>query len=316
MNATNFLTTNLQFMIVTTNRPGWFSISNTPYIDVQAGTCLDVSGLTNWISGKQGEFAVSANQTLMGAGFIRGDITVLNSGKLVAGDTLTPNGHLVLSNAVPNNGSLTFSPQATTLTLSNAATTWIRLQRSLNPQNSKIIATNFIYGGTLNVTNGGATALRTGDPVYTGDSFTLFSIPANGGTRSGTFNGGVNLPIQDWETNAAVTYVTNFTYTWNNTLGTDGKITATVATNIIPLTGFNTTPTNITRVVYSNTLMSLSWPDDHTGWRLENQTNTLAVGVKSFASNWFTVSGSQFTNRVFVPIVRTNPTVFYRMATP
>jgi hypothetical protein len=37
------------------------------------------------------------------------------------------------------------------------------------------------------------------------------------------------------------------------------------------------------------------------------------VGVKLYSSNWFDVPGSTSTNQVIIPLVKTNPTVFYRM---
>jgi len=43
--------------------------------------------------------------------------------------------------------------------------------------------------------------------------------------------------------------------------------------------GVNTAPTNITAVVSGNTL-TLSWPADHTGWRLQAQTNSLNHGFE------------------------------------
>jgi hypothetical protein len=57
----------------------------------------------------------------------------------------------------------------------------------------------------------------------------------------------------------------------------------------------------------------LSWPADHTGWRLEIQTDTLAQGI---GTNWVTFSGSSATNQVVVPISQTNGAVFFRMVYP
>ncbi len=59
--------------------------------------------------------------------------------------------------------------------------------------------------------------------------------------------------------------------------------------------------------------LTLSWPSDHTGWRLQVQTNDLSAGLRT---NWFDVSGSITTNQVIIPIGQTNGSVFYRMAYP
>ena len=74
----------------------------------------------------------------------------------------------------------------------------------------------------------------------------------------------------------------------------------------------NTTPTNITAVV-SGTNYNLSWPADHTGWRLLVQTNALSVGL---STNWSTWPGSAATNAVSVPISPANPAVFLRLVYP
>jgi hypothetical protein len=87
-------------------------------------------------------------------------------------------------------------------------------------------------------------------------------------------------------------------------------VTATLAINgntvfFIPT---STTRPNMTGGVVANQLM-LSWPQDHTGWRLQMQTNNLGT-------NWFSVSGSQGTNRMLFPIMTTNGSAFFRLVYP
>jgi alpha-L-rhamnosidase len=73
-----------------------------------------------------------------------------------------------------------------------------------------------------------------------------------------------------------------------------------------------TNPTNLLFQVSGNTLR-LDWPGDHTGWRLQVQTNYLNIGI---GTNWFDVPGSTATNHVFLPIDTANSSVFYRLAYP
>ena len=73
-----------------------------------------------------------------------------------------------------------------------------------------------------------------------------------------------------------------------------------------------TNPTNITVQVVAN-LLKLSWPGDHTGWRLQVQTNDLNVGL---GTNWSDVSGSAATNQMFFPINPAQGGVFYRLLYP
>ena len=81
--------------------------------------------------------------------------------------------------------------------------------------------------------------------------------------------------------------------------------TATVATNA---------PTLARSVSDGN--LNLSWPSDHIGWRLLEQTNHLPAGISLNTNDWSTVAGSAGTNQVSIPIDTTMPTEFYRMVYP
>jgi hypothetical protein len=61
------------------------------------------------------------------------------------------------------------------------------------------------------------------------------------------------------------------------------------------------------------TNLVLSWPADHTGWRLEGQTNSPTAGI---STNWAIFTGSALTNLISVPIARTNGSVFFRLIYP
>lgn len=56
--------------------------------------------------------------------------------------------------------------------------------------------------------------------------------------------------------------------------------------------------------------LTLSWPSDHTGWSLQTQTNSRALGLRT---NWFNVTGSTVTNQMIIPVSAAEPTVFYRL---
>jgi hypothetical protein len=71
-------------------------------------------------------------------------------------------------------------------------------------------------------------------------------------------------------------------------------------------------PTNITAVASGNTL-TLFWPADHLGWRLQVQTNALHLGL---GTNWATVPGSELVTSTNLPINPAHGTVLYRMVYP
>ena len=70
----------------------------------------------------------------------------------------------------------------------------------------------------------------------------------------------------------------------------------------------STTPTQCTAPLNSGQLQ-LSWPADHTGWRLQSQTNLLGT-------NWVTVANSSGTNQMLIPISPANGSVFFQLVYP
>ena len=73
-----------------------------------------------------------------------------------------------------------------------------------------------------------------------------------------------------------------------------------------------TNPTNIV-VQVTGTNLTLNWPADHIGWRLEVQTNDLTQGL---GTNWVEVVGAAATNQMTIPLDPANGSVFYRMIYP
>jgi len=171
-----------------------------------------------------------------------------------------------------------------TLTVSGSAVVNGTVNMDLNRTNSdRLTAASFSgSGATLNVNNLGAT-------LRTGDTFKLFS------SAIGVF-AAVNLPTVD--------ATGQIPYVWQNNLAVNGTITV--------LSGLSTNSPVLTNTTGPTTL-TLNWPSTHLGWTLQAQTNSLSVGL---GTNWFAVAGSTTNNSATVPIVKTNPTVFYRLNLP
>lgn len=146
-------------------------------------------------------------------------------------------------------------------------------------------------------------------------------------------NGNLTMNANDIYINRIATNLANGTYTlmtytgtFNGSLGTVtllGPAGPNVTLNhvtgsspkrieLVVTGGVNTTPINVGTTTAGNQ-MTLTWPSDHIGWRLQAQTNSLATGL---ATTWFNVAGSQLTNQVTVPLNPANPTVFYRLIYP
>jgi hypothetical protein len=63
----------------------------------------------------------------------------------------------------------------------------------------------------------------------------------------------------------------------------------------------------------TGSILNLSWPTNHLGWRLQVQTNGLTTGL---GTNWIDVAGSTMTNAVTLPVDANNGSVFYRLIYP
>ena len=56
--------------------------------------------------------------------------------------------------------------------------------------------------------------------------------------------------------------------------------------------------------------IQFTWPQDHTGWSLQVQTNSLNAGI---GTNWVTLPSSAVTNQMSFPINPTQDSVFFRL---
>ncbi len=121
----------------------------------------------------------------------------------------------------------------------------------------------------------------------------------NATTLSATLNY-ANVPAS-WNSNQLELIVTN-------AYGTTNVFFNLSLTNTV-----NLHPTNILFSVTGGNQLTLSWPADHTGWRLQAQTNSLSVGINT---NWSTVPNSTNVNQVTIPMNLTNGSVFYRLIYP
>jgi len=175
------------------------------------------------------------------------------------------------------------------LTLAANSVVTMELNRTnAGATNDMIVAGSIVpNGATLNVTN-------LGSDLIDNDTFKLFNQPVSGFAT-------IVLPSTD-STGAS-------TYVWKTNLDVDGSITL-VSGGASPV---NTTPANLAFQV-SGGQITLSWPADHTGWRLQAQTNAPGVGLNS--TNWYDVVGASSTDTVTIPINPTNGPVFYRMIYP
>jgi autotransporter-associated beta strand protein len=109
-------------------------------------------------------------------------------------------------------------------------------------------------------------------------------------------------------TNSGLLNGTNYFYVVSSTnISGESANSAQVAARPTSLT-----PANVAFNVGGGQLQ-LNWPADHTGWRLQSQTNASGVGL---STNWTTVPASTNASQYSVPIASTNGNVFFRLVYP
>jgi hypothetical protein len=59
--------------------------------------------------------------------------------------------------------------------------------------------------------------------------------------------------------------------------------------------------------------LQFNWPADHTGWKLQAQTNAPGSGL---GTNWVPFASSSGTNQLWLPIDPMNGSVFFRLVYP
>jgi len=74
-------------------------------------------------------------------------------------------------------------------------------------------------------------------------------------------------------------------------------------------------PTNLVWNLTGTNLL-LSWPADHTGWRLLMQTNHLDSGISRNTNDWTAVPASELTNNLWLPIDQVKHAGFYKLSFP
>jgi hypothetical protein len=216
-------------------------------------------------------FQLGAGQTLMGNGTVNGSNIVFGSGAQLAAGFVASN-----TFTLTINGNLTLQPGSTDV---------VKVRKTTSLTNDIVTGlTSVTLGGTLIVTNVGPNALAAGDAIP------LFSAAA--------YN------VGSFTTNNIIPATPGIGLGWDlSTLGIDGTL------RVISTATVNPNPTNIVFSI-SGGQLTLQWPQDHTGWTLQAQTNSLSTGI---SNNWSAVSGSTTTNQMVVPINPANPTVFYRL---
>jgi fibronectin-binding autotransporter adhesin len=238
---------------------------------------LTLAGTNNYTGG-----TTNFGGTLLVNGVISTNVVIVTGGAL--------GGSGVIRGPVTVQSGGTLSPGAilgatSALTISNnlnlSGTTFLALNPAAGTNDLIRGLTTVTYGGTLSLTN-------LGGSLSSNSVFKLFNAAGYSGAFT-DISPALPAPGFAWDT---------------NTLTTDGTLRIVQTAS--------STPTNINFQMSGNQL-TLSWPTNYTGWRLQTQTNNLAAGL---GTNWVDVPGSTLTNQETFTIDPASGAIFYRMVFP
>jgi hypothetical protein len=293
------------------NRLGWVataSVSSLP------GNAIDGNAGTRWTTGVS-----QANgqwfQVDMGLANTFSQIVLDATGS--SGDY--PRGYLVnISNDGVNWGSVVTngngSSAVTTINFSSPqAARYIRVTQTGSTSGWWSIHEFNVFG-----VNGTAPAAPTGLTAIAGDGqATLTWAAASGATgynlKRSTTNGGTytiivsNLPTLIY-TNTTLANGTLYYFVVSATNST-GESSNSVLASARPVSLISPQ----VNFAASGGQMQFAWPQDHTGWSLQAQTNSLGAGL---GKNWVTVPNSKTTNQMTLPMDLTSGCIFFRLVYP
>jgi len=203
--------------------------------------------------------------------------TTVSAGALGGSGTIA--GPVVVSagaTLAPGDGAAGTLTLGGTLSLASASQTLFQLNATNNSSGSLAVG-SITYGGTLVLQN-------VGGSLTAGQTFTVVTA----GSYAGSFS-------------SVVSQTPGQIVTWDiSKLAVNGTVKVLTAT---------ATQVAIEAVVSGGNI-NLSWPASQIGWQLQEQTNSLTVGL---STNWVVVPGSTVTNQLSIPVGGVG-SMFFRLA--
>ncbi len=262
---------------------GSFPVAGTTYSIGANGQNATFAGTIS-----NGLDTVSINKVGSGIWYLNGNNTYTGA-TTVSGGTLAGVGSI--ASPLTLGASATLAPGASptttgTFTVSNSASIQGPVVLKLNQAGIATSNDEVAVTGTLTV-SGPLVVNSIGGTLVNGTTFHLFNQAVTGFSS-------ITLPTGGGA------------YSWATNLAVDGSIKLLSGGTV------SLAPVRLTTSL-SGGVLSISWPADHLGWKLETETNTLSVGI---SSNWVVVPGSTTVTNVPVNVDPTAPTVFYRLVSP
>lgn len=175
---------------------------------------------------------------------------------------------------------------------------------ALNPAEIASFVTPLAAPTGLTATRGDAQVALTWNAAPVANGYNLKRSTISGGPYNMV---GTNVPGLNF-TDTGVANGTRYYYVATTT-NTVTESANSVQVSALPVSA---TPTQL-NLTFNGGQLLFTWPQDHTGWQLQVQTNSVAVGL---GSNWFTVPNSAITNQFLMPFDLSSGSIFFRLLSP
>ena len=218
---------------------------------------------------------------------------------------------------VGTNSAMTLKPSS----LGNTTTNYIGKSQYADPYLNGLVDEFRIYGGALSAGDVASLvtplAAPTNFTATAGDGQVALSWNASANATSyqllrSLTNGGAYSQIATLTTtnftDPGLLDGTNYFYV----VKAANSVSVSAASAQVSVRPVSLTAPQLNFIVGSSQLQ-FSWPADHTGWRLQSQTNTLTTGL---GANWFDVAGANTTNAVTLPVNFNSGDAFFRLIYP
>ena len=239
-------------------------------------------------------YALGTNTTKLA---VVGTLTLGGTNNIFAGSGFTNGIYTVMTYTGSLNGSLPVlgtKPPGYNYTIYNSAA-----GGQINLNVTLLAPTNLVAAGTNLLNN------LKWNSVAGANTYNLKRGTTTGGPYPTIYSGLTATNYAD----ANVTNAVNYFYVVT-AVGAGGESSNSLQAIAAPLP--SNQPTNILAQT-SGGQLQLSWPQDHLGWRLQIQTNSLSAGI---STNWATVANSTNVMQTNIVINPTNGAVFLRLVYP
>ncbi|MEI6078079.1 MAG: autotransporter-associated beta strand repeat-containing protein [Verrucomicrobiota bacterium] len=233
-----------------------------------------------------------------------------------SGSTTVSNGTLEVDGSLSGTGAVTVNAGATlTGTGAIAGPVTIAAGGTLSP-GSLTVTTNatLAIGNTLQLSGTNIMDVNKTGTTFTSDRITAITSLTLGGTLQLNLTGaalaaGDAIPL--YGCNSASGTFANIIpaapgagLAWNTRTLANGVLSVATAVN---------TNSPVLTSAFSGNSLTLSWPADHIGWRLQVQTNSLESGL---GGTWVEVPAAASQSSIILPVGNASGAVFYRLIYP